>query len=418
MRAAQALEQVWSGKSLDDALVLEGLAPRDQAQAQWLAFGTLRWGLRLEALLNLLLEKPFKAREQDLKALLIVALYELDASRVPEAVTVHEYVALTSQLGKDWARGLANAVLRRYLREKTALDAKVDAMEPAVAKAHPAWLVEMLQQAYPQHWPAILDANNAHPPFVLRVNARVISRDDYLARLNEAGIAARAHPASPAGIELDTPQAVESLPGWQAGLASVQDAAAQRAAILLDPQPGERVLDACAAPGGKTAHLLERADIALTAVDISPARLKRIRATLERLKLPTATLIAGDAAQPDDWWDGQLFDAILLDAPCSATGVIRRHPDIKYLRHAEDVAATAVLQQALLDALWALLRPGGRLLYATCSVLPAENAAQIEAFCQQHKDAHLASTPGSGQILPGTEGMDGFFYALLVREGQ
>lgn len=416
LRAALALQQVWAGRSLDDALQLQGLSARDQRQAQWLAYNATRWAQRLEALLDLLLDKPLKARDQDLKALLLVALYELQASRAPAPASVNEAVALAAQLDKDWARGLVNAVLRRYLRERAALDARLDGLEPAVASSHPQWLVEALQAAYPEDWPAVLAANNAHPPLVLRVNRRRLAREAYLAHLAAAGLAAQGQARTAAGVVLDAPVAVESLPGWREGWVSVQDGAAQLAAPLVNPQPGERVLDACAAPGGKTAHLLELADLDLWAVDISARRLGQIRENLQRLGLPAARLIAADAAQPDAWWDGVPFDRILLDAPCSATGVIRRHPDIKLLRRAGDIPALAARQRALLAALWPLLRPGGRFVYATCSVLPTENAEQIAAFCASHADARCLALPGTGQVLPGADGMDGFFYAVLEKE--
>ena len=287
-------------------------------------------------------------------------------------------------------------------------------MAPAIRDAHPAWLVQRLQSAYADHWQAILQANNQQAPMTLRVNLRHGSTADYLAQLQATGIAAQAHPSVASAVVLDTPVAVERLPGWASGAVSVQDAAAQLAASLLDAQPGERVLDACAAPGGKAAHILEQADVTLWALDNVAARLDLLRDSFTRLALPAAQLRCADAACPEDWWDGQPFDRILLDAPCTATGVIRRHPDIKQLRREHDVAALAAQQARLLDALWPLVKPGGRLLYATCSLLPEENTLQLQQFCTRHADAQWQSDQaGSGQILPGEQDMDGFFYAVL-----
>lgn len=415
LRAAAALQGVWAGRSLDEALQLAGLPPQAQAHAQWLAYGAVRWALRLDAVLKHLLGKPLKNNERMLHALLLAALYELRAGRTPPYAVVNESVAWAKSSGKPWAAGLINAVLRRYLRERDPLEADMDARPAAIATSHPAWFAARLQSAYPEDWPRILDAGNAQPPLVLRVNPRQLAVDAYLDLLRAAGLPARRHPRAPAGLVLDRPVPVEQLPGWRQGWVSVQDAAAQQAAVLLAPQPGERILDACAAPGGKTAHILEHADVALWAVDISPVRLRRIGDNLRRLGLPAARLVAADAARPDAWWDGRPFDRILLDAPCSGTGVIRRHPDIKLLRRATDIAKMAFQQQNLLEALWPLLKPGGRFVYATCSILPEENQDQIESFLMRHAEASLCPLPAAGQILPGTEDMDGFYYAVMDR---
>jgi len=315
-------------------------------------------------------------------------------------------------------------VLRRYQREQAVLDAAAEA-EPVARHAHPHWLLTRLQQDWPDDWQAVCAANNARAPMTLRVNTLRGSPADYQQRLTEAGLAATSQPHAPAALVLTEPTDVAALPGFAAGDVSVQDAAAQLAAPLLDVQAGQRVLDACAAPGGKTAHLLENNPSAeLVALDNDAARLDRVAETLARLQL-AARLLHADAGQVVDWWDGKPFDRILLDAPCSASGVIRRHPDIKALRRAVDIDALAAQQARLLDALWPCLAPGGKLLYVTCSVLAAENGRQVKTFLARTPDA--AALPlaadwgrpaGHGrQILPGEADMDGFFYALLVKTG-
>ncbi|QKT03493.1 16S rRNA (cytosine(967)-C(5))-methyltransferase RsmB [Ectothiorhodospiraceae bacterium 2226] len=424
--AATCLAEVLAqGRSLSAALPpqLAKLAPAQRALAQELAYGTLRYRPRLAPALARLLRRPLKRRDADVEALMLAGLYQLTYMRVPAHAAVAETVSATAALGKDWARGVVNAVLRRYGREQEALLAEVD-RDPAARWAHPRWLVQALREAWPQQWEAICAANNAHPPMTLRVNARRGTREDYLARLAAAGIEARPGAHAPEAIVLAAPLGVEALPGFAAGDVSVQDAAAQLAAHVLAPAPGERVLDACAAPGGKTAHLLERCpDIALTAVDVDAERLARLRENLTRLGLE-AHLVAGDAADPT-WWDGRPYDRILLDAPCSASGVIRRHPDIKTLRRPEDLPALAAQQAKLLEGLWPLLRPGGMLVYATCSVLPVENAEQVARFLAQHPearplplDAAWGAPAGAGrQILPGADSMDGFYYARLCKGG-
>ncbi|MDX1655623.1 MAG: 16S rRNA (cytosine(967)-C(5))-methyltransferase RsmB, partial [Candidatus Competibacteraceae bacterium] len=315
------------------------------------------------------------------------------------------------------AGGLVNAVLRQGQRRREALK-EILLADPA----HPPWLLKMLQRDWPEHWPAVVAANNAHPPLTLRVNLSRISREVISQRLAAAGLSAI--PTGKAGLTLLQAVDVERLPGFAEGLLSVQDAAAQLAAPLLDPRPGQRLLDACAAPGGKTGHLLERCPkVELTALDLDPARLERVTDNLSRLGLE-ARVVTGNALEPAAWWDGRPFDAILLDAPCSGSGVIRRHPDIKLLRQPADIPLLARRQQDLLTALWPLLAPGGRLLYATCSVLRAENEAVIAAFLAQQPDARELPIEANWgevayhgrQILPGQEGMDGFFYACLGRE--
>jgi len=412
------------GQSLSTLLPhsFQSLPPERRALAQELCYGTLRWAPRLEALLDLLLAKPLKAKDSDIKSLLLLGLYQLAYMEIPPHAAVSETVAVTALLNKGWAKGLVNALLRRFQRERDALEAKLAKDEVAVS-AHPAWLLALLKQAWPEQWPAIVAANNRRPPMTLRVNRRRRARDAYLATLEASGMAAEPSPHAPDALTLQQAVNVEQLPGFAAGEVSVQDAAAQLAALLVDPQPGMRVLDACAAPGGKTGHLLEICDdIELVALDIEEKRLVRIEQNLDRLGL-TAELVAADAAMPSAWWDDRPFDRILLDAPCSASGVIRRHPDIKLLRQADDIEQLVKLQARILQALWPLLKPGGTLVYATCSVLPQENAEQLANFLANHEDAKerplekrwgQATTIGR-QILPDQEGMDGFFYACIEK---
>ncbi len=427
--AARVLARVvTAGQSLPDALAVElGSLPDAsmRALAQELSYGTLRWYYRLDALLCQLLPKALKARDADLRCLLLAGLYQLDKLALPQRVAVHETVQATGALNKRWASGLVNAVLRNFQRRGSEL-------EPAVAGtdqsryAHPGWLVEMLKADWPHAWETILQANNERPPFSLRVNRLRQTRGDYLALL--AGQALEAMPLAHTshGILLKRPIPVDGLPGFSDGLVSVQDGAAQLAAGLLQLATGQRVLDACAAPGGKTAQLLETAPrlSGVTALDIDPQRLNRTAVTLERLSLH-ADLVAGDASEPATWWDGRQFDRILLDAPCSATGVIRRHPDIKLLRKREDIGKLAARQAEILRAQWPLLVPGGILLYCTCSVLADENWRQVKAFLQQHTDAAEVSIDTAWghrckygrQILPGENDMDGFYFACLRKTG-
>lgn len=410
------------GRSLTAALEeqLAGLQGADRALAQALCYGTLRWAPRLQAMLARLLERPLKARDRDLEALLLIGLYQLTEMGTAPHAAVGETVGAAAGLGKDWARGLVNAVLRNAQRRAAELAAELDRHDDT-RTAHPGWLLQRLQAAWPHDWEAIVAANNRQAPMTLRVNARRGDREGYARRLAEAGLAARPTPHTAMGLTLDAPVGVERLPGFTKGAVSVQDGAAQLAAELLAAQPGERVLDACAAPGGKTAHIAEAtAGVQLEAVDRDPARLEQVRENLGRLGLE-ARVREGDAATPAGWWDGQPYDRVLLDAPCTATGVIRRHPDIKLLRRAADVGALAAQQRRLLDAVWPLLGPGGILLYATCSVLPEENTAQVQAFLERHPDARVEpiaatwgrETPAGRQILPGEDEMDGFFYACL-----
>lgn len=424
--AVQLLLQVLSqGKSLSSLLPhgLTPLPPERRALAQELCYGVLRWQPRLQFILGQLLDKPLKAKDADVEILALLGLYQLAFMQIPPHAAVSETVAVTALLNKPWARGLINALLRRYQREQATLDARAEG-DPSAHNAHPPWLLQRLQQAWPQDWQALVEANNQRPPMTLRNNRLRQSREAYQQELQAAGLAATPSPYAEDALVLGQAVAVEQLPGFTEGRVSVQDAAAQLAAQLLAPQSGMRILDACAAPGGKTCHLLERAtDIDLIALDVDQVRLSRVRQNLERLALH-AELIAADALDTAQWWDGKPFDRILLDAPCSASGVIRRHPDIKLLRRDEDIARLVELQAGILDALWSLLKPGGMLIYATCSVLPEENQQQVAHFLARHADAKeavieatwgCAVNPGR-QILPYQDGMDGFYYARIIKQ--
>ncbi len=341
--------------------------------------------------------------------------------RVPDHAVVQETVEAAVALKKLWAKDLLNACLRAYLRDTTRVQATVNA-DLAARYSHPLWLIDEIQRAWPNDWENILNANNERPPMVLRVNLRRTAREVFLARLTENAINAQSLPLVDTAVKLETPVAVTALPGFAQGEVSVQDAAAQLAAVLLDAQSGERVLDACAAPGGKTGHLLEHSPglSELIALDKDAKRVALIEENLKRLDLHANTLV-GDASQPQDWWDGKLFDRILADVPCSATGVIRRHPDIKLRRQAQDLPLLIAAQADFLNRLWPLLKPGGKLLYVTCSILPMENEKQIQAFLAHHANAREIPLPALAgrpcvvgrQRLPGEAGLDGFYYACL-----
>lgn len=426
LAAAKALAAVLNGKaSLNSSLPtqMDKVEDRDRGFTQDLAFGTARWQPRLSALAAKLLQKPFKAADADVEALLLVGLYQLLYTRVPAHAAIGETVGCADKLKKPWAKALLNAVLRRAQRESETLLAELE-HDPVVRTAHPRWLQKSLKAFWPEQWEAICAANNAHPPMILRVNRRHHTRDAYLGLLTEAGIAATPCIYSRDGIILDAATDVRSLPGFAEGWISVQDEAAQLAADLLDLAPGQRVLDACCAPGGKTCHILEAEPklAGVVAVDLEAKRLVRVRENLARLGL-SAELIAADGRDTATWWDGKPFQRILLDAPCSATGVIRRHPDIKLTRQPDDIAALAVLQGELLDAMWITLEVGGILLYATCSTLPTENTEVIEAFLARTPGAReldIASQAGikqphGRQLLAQEGGHDGFYYAKLIK---
>lgn len=425
--AARAVADVAArGRSLDDALParLGGLAGPDRALAAHLAYGTVRWFPRLERHAGLLMERPLPAREADVRALIAVGLFQLEDTRVPDHAAVAETVEAARRLGRPRMAGLVNACLRRWQRDGAALAARV-ARQPEVVHAHPRWWLDRLAKDWPRDWEAVVAEANRRAPMWLRVNRRRTGRDAYAAELLAGpGLPAEPWGPAPEALRLAEPVDVDRLPGFREGRVSVQDAAAQLAAGLVAAGPGMRVLDACAAPGGKAAHLLERSpDIELTALDADEARLARVRENLDRLGL-AATVVAGDARDPAAWWDGRPFDRILVDAPCTGSGVVRRHPDIKLLRRPEDVERMAALQAAILDALWPLLAPGGRLVYATCSVFREENGRQAAAFLSRTPDALALQIDDAGwgrpsgpgrQILPGEAGVDGFYYACLTR---
>ncbi|MBL0166046.1 MAG: 16S rRNA (cytosine(967)-C(5))-methyltransferase RsmB [Propionivibrio sp.] len=402
--AARVLAAVGGGKSLSEALgVLAKEPPAARAAAQDVAYGVLRrfaWG---EFILARLLSKPLTHAET--QALLLGALYRLETRPEATPMVVDQAVAAAGELAGGVFKGLVNGVLRNFLRQHESLLAALAADDEARYQ-HPRWWLARLRRAHPEHWLSIVAAGNSPPPMTLRVNQRRGTVADYMARLVAAGFPARALGA--AGVLLQKPASVEALPGFFDGFVSVQDAGAQRAAELLAPAPGSRVLDACAAPGGKTAHLLESAPLDLLALDIDAGRTKHIEENLQRLGL-RATIQVADCREDKHWWDGRTFDAILADVPCSASGVVRRHPDIKHLRRESDIRRFAHTQADILDALWPLLKAGGKLLYATCSVFPEENAAQIDAFLVRQSGVERLHEE---QLLPQDEN-DGFYYALL-----
>ena len=428
--AAEVIDAVVSGgQSLDAAIEAREmrLPPRDRPLLRLLAFGVLRNYWRLQEWINALVSRPFRARDSVANALLATGLYQLTDTRVPDHAAVSETVEAIRILRRPKLAGLINACLRRFGRDDLA------ARPPAGEQArwnHPRWLIDRLHADWPDDAEAILEANNERAPMWLRANA---SRHDAAScrdSLAKAGIAAETLDGLPDALRLATPLPVEELPGFATGAISVQDAAAQVAARWLMVHSPRRVLDACAAPGGKSGHLLELGgeDFDLTALDNDAARLERVRENHARLGVD-ATIIAGNASKPVEWWNGVPFDAILLDAPCSATGVIRRHPDIKLLRRASDIDDLSALQASILEALWPTLVPGGRLLYVTCSVFAAENDNVVQGFLESHRDATEDSVlPNNNirdlmrrkacgyQILPGTAGMDGFYYACLVKK--
>lgn len=429
--AATAVHAVLQdGQTLDRALAeCESRVPagRERSQVRALAYGATRWHCRHRVLLSLLLDRPLRARDRILESLLSVGLFELELGRSPAFAAVSTNVAAARRLGRPRAAGLVNAALRRFQRERAEL--LEQAMQNDEARyAHPRWLLRELRRAWPAHWEAICDINQQAPPMWLRVNVAQTSAQAYQQELQAAGIQADSVAAFPDALRLREPVAVDKLPGFATGRVSVQDAASQLAARLLAPEPGMRVLDACAAPGGKSLHLLEatRGQIALQALDADATRLERLNENLARAGM-TAAVKTGDALAPQQWWDGEPFDRMLVDAPCSATGVIRRHPDIRHLRRAGDIKALADRQRELLTKLWPLLRPGGRLVYATCSILPAENTEVADWFLDRTPAAKPLGplddqldglTVGSGpgyQLLPHLADSDGFYYLVLQK---
>lgn len=403
-QAARIDAAVFAGQSLADNLLgrVEAVA---RPAVQDLVYGSLRAYGRGDFFLARLLERPLAVDE--VRALLLVALYRLETRPEAAHTVVDQAVSAAGEIAHGKFRALVNGVLRSFLRQRPALEEALQA-DPVALAQHPAWWLGELQAAWPEQWPAIVAAGNTAPPMALRVNRRRCSRADYQAQLAAAGIAAG--PLGEDGLALAQAVPVDRLPGFFDGLVSVQDPGAQRAAELLAPQPGSRVLDACAAPGGKTAHLLERADLDLLALDLKPARCRRIEDGLGRLHL-SAKVLAADCTRLEQWWDGVPFDAVLADVPCTASGVVRRNPDAKWLRRPEDIASFAATQSRILDALWQVLRPGGKLLYATCSVFPRENQQQIRGFLARQAVARVIQEE---QLIPDAE-RDGFFYCLLEK---
>ncbi|EDY87137.1 ribosomal RNA small subunit methyltransferase B [gamma proteobacterium HTCC5015] len=422
-QALRAITSVQQGQSLSAALpdLLAPLPKRDRGLCQELSYGSLRYYHRYEWLSQQLLKKPFKHKDSDLQAVLALGLYQLFEMRIPDHAAVSNTVALVNGLKKSWAKGVINAVLRNALRQRDEWRGKI-ADEEAAQHSLPRWLLNFLEGNWPDQWTGIAEASLAKPPMTLRISGG--ARDQYRQRLSALDIECHAPERADWALTITPPVDTDVLPGFAKGEASVQDAAAQWAAPLLNPQAGERVLDACAAPGGKTGHMLEWASaLDLVALDLEPKRLARVEQNLTRLGR-SAELLSADLRDTARWWNGQAFDRILLDAPCSASGVIRRHPDIKLLRQPEDINALVELQAQCLDAAWSTLKEGGTLLYATCSLFKAENQHQVREFLERHSDAALdafseTALPGidtgyGQQFFPGGPfNGDGFFYARL-----
>jgi 16S rRNA (cytosine967-C5)-methyltransferase len=420
--AARAVRRVaFSGRSADDVAG----KPAASSAVRAVSLGTLRWYWRLNALLDCLLGQTRVTAA--VRSLLLVSVHQLEHSRNPPQAIVSSSVDAVRMLGQARAAGLINALLRRFLRERDQLAIRA-LKDPAAAAAHPRWLFEALCEHWPDHWQGIVESDNSQPPMTLRVNLSRLSRDQYQAQLLEAGMLAQAVDWLPSALVLDRACAVGDLPGFAQGSVSVQDAGAQLAGRLLDCQSGHRVLDACAAPGGKTCAILEQtADVTLTALDIDPSRSGHINDNLRRVGAQ-ARVISADLRLDPDWWDGTAFDRILLDAPCSGTGVIRRHPDIKLLRRFADIAGFATTQRRLIERCLSLLRPGGRLLYSTCSLLPEENERIVESVLAADQRVQPLSFPQEValppqllrravgmQLLPGNAALtDGFYYACLT----
>lgn len=414
LHAAELLSAVLAGRTLDAVLAEARLSGPLRAATMDLAYSALRRYGRDDFLLAQLVQRPLS--DSSVRSLLLVALARLESRPEDAHTTVDQAATTAASLAGGHFKGLVNGVLRNFLRRRDALLALADA-DPVAHGQHPAWWIKRLQQDHPQHWQAILAAGNAHPPMTLRVNHRRITSADFSTRLTAAGIVA--HPAGDAAFILEKPMPVERIPGFAEGLCSVQDAGAQRAARLLDAHAGQRVLDACAAPGGKAAHLLElHDDMDLLALDVESVRAARISENFVRLGLASqrAVVKVGDAGTPKAWWDGRPFDRILADVPCTASGVVRRHPDAKCLRQPADIKRFAATQARILDALWGTLVGGGKMLYATCSVFTAENEDQVTAFTRRHADALRLTIAGAPhlQLLPNAA-HDGFFYALLQK---
>lgn len=402
-------------------IVIEKNDAKNRAFIQELCFGVLRWYNLLEVNLEQLMDKPLKQKDSEVKQLLLVGLYQIIYQQTPNHAAVSECVNACDDLKKTWAKKLVNAVLRRFIREQESLLSTINSYQ---IFSHPKWIIEELKSDWPNDFKNILEANQLQAPLTLRVNQTKIDRDEYLKKLSSNSVEAVACKYSYFGVQLNKSQDIRTLPGYDNGLFSVQDEAAQFAAILLDLEKSQRVLDACAAPGGKTSHCLEllSGQIELIAIDNNNQRIKRVEENLKRLDL-NATTIVGDASKPQEWWDNELFDRILLDVPCTASGIIRRHPDIKFLRQQQDVTNIISEQKTILDKIWPLLKTGGKLLYSTCSIFKVENDDQIQSFLERHQDAQLQNinvnwgnkTPYGIQIFPGQDNMDGFYYSCIVK---
>jgi len=421
--AAQVITQILAAKgSLSSLLpsISAKIAENDRALLQELCFGTCRFYPQLQAYTECLLDKPLRAKDSNVQALLLLGLYQLLHTRIPDHAAISETVEVTRHIKKPWATNLVNGVLRSFQRDSGKINEFL-AENRALQSNHPAWMEDMNSKSWPEQFEQLITANNQHPPFSLRLNTHKISRDSYLELLRDTNINAKATRFSPYGIILEQACDPRKLPHFAEGWLSVQDEAAQLSGDLLELSPNLRVLDACSAPGGKTGHLLElEPSLQVTALDADERRLARVRENLTRIGV-SANIVCGDGTKPHSWWDGEPYDRILLDAPCSATGIIRRHPDIKVLRTPEELDKLGELQNQLLKNLWPLLKPGGILLYATCSIMPKENTRVIEAFLARQKDAScdqlegnwgLAQTCGR-QLLPQIDGHDGFYYARL-----
>ena len=416
------------GRSLADELPKqqERVEGKDKGLLQEICYGVLRYLPELENDVRELMKKPLTGKQRVFHFLILVGVYQIKYTRIPDHAAVSETVAATNQLKNKHLKGLINGVLRNFQRSFDTKNngQKTKPVADAIKFNHPGWFIKKVQAAYPEQWQSILLANQEKPPMWIRVNQQHHQVSDYLKLLEQAEIDHQYIDQASGAIALSQAVDVNKLPGFNDGWVSIQDGAAQQAARLLDAQTGERVLDCCAAPGGKTCHILEHTPnlTSVTAIDIEEGRLVRVKENLQRLQL-TAEVIAADAAKPETWWDKQLFDRILLDAPCSGTGVIRRHPDIKWLRKASDIDNLIILQQKILKNIWSLLKPGGTLLYATCSILPEENNEQIKDFIAKQADAELISIAEDNnnigwQILPQPKlednpSMDGFYYAKL-----
>ena len=422
--AARCLAAVAGGSSLSQQLPLweVKVAERDRPLLRQLCYGVLRLHPLLMGYTEQLLRKPFKSKDTDILMLILLGIYQLSETRIPDHAAVSATVGAIRGLKKNWAKNLVNGVLRQWQRNREELSLK---LSPAQNSAHPEWFYQVVTQAWPEQADSIFTANNTHPPMCLRVNTRHHDRAHYQQLLQQADIEADTCAYAPEGLRLKQATSVDKLPGFFEGFVSVQDEAPQLSIELLNLKPGQRVLDTCCAPGGKTCHILEAEPDLSTVIglDIDQHRLERVEENFERLNL-RAQLLCADACAVDQWWDKTPFDRILLDAPCSATGVIRRNPDIKLHRRPEDIKQLAVLQLQLLNALWPTLKPGGLLLYATCSILPDENERVVEQFCQQQNDAHHQlidaewgiARPFGRQLFPQQNSHDGFYYALIEKK--